>query len=773
MHQFSGWLLRLLRRIDLIIAVNTMIRKIFVLIKNNGSTFTVLYLKESLRITYHWMAGEPLRECGPGPFVSISKFGLPTLINPVFMGFIKGDKVCMQITLFLLSFFRLLEIPGILKLNTITDPSEFNKGVATEQATRALKEARIFGNQFWTAFQVPSIKKAWPFFAGTKTPSGLSAFLSIPTSLRAFTLSEEGRHIYASLLYINLKTGSYLVSIYLYFFYRFFTFYNRFYPFLQRKAIGYMMNPSKTKPWLVDKFFVGWQTKVYGKLALKHEAAGKIRVFAMVDPITQWTLKPFHIQLIKILSQFPWDGTKDQIGVARKFSKKYVGFPMYSFDISSATDRIPMEFYEAVLAPLWGDKIFQNWKSCLIDRSYMLRSRPKQRHEETVVEFLKYGAGQPMGALSSWASLAVIHHFIVALAASHVGFANQSFRDYIILGDDIVIANKEVAESYLEIMRDIGVEINLSKSLVSSVGVMEFAKRVWYNGEIFSAIPPRDAFLAFRHPVMLPNFIRGLARDVMMIPASHSIRFVIEHFGVRYDSYRNVLSLPKALIGSIVELIGVNSLYKNEYTPSLMICLSRSRLLDLERWFSCTAHHIRSDVFTYNLLNEGYYKHFDKENPAPLSWTRRFKATVNGSGIGISSLDSLILIFTGFLIEIRDIVLLKSERRRLLKDKALAEDSISYNKYALTENFDSVPIDPSPIMGRSFEVPFSGFGRDFKYFVYSLNPLDRSPLNKVSMDWTSTPSEIQRKVRDAYRGARSKAKLVRGLRRPYLQLPAV
>jgi hypothetical protein len=52
------------------------------------------------------------------------------------------------------------------------------------------------------------------------------------------------------------------------------------------------------------------------------------------------------------------------------------------------------------------------------------------------------------------------------------------FRDYAVLGDDIVIADKAVAMSYLQIMRDLGVEINLSKSLISEQkGVLEFAKR--------------------------------------------------------------------------------------------------------------------------------------------------------------------------------------------------------------------------------------------------------------------------------------------------------
>lgn len=72
--------------------------------------------------------------------------------------------------------------------------------------------------------------------------------------------------------------------------------------------------------------------------------------------------------------------------------------------------------------------------------------------------------------------LAVTHHFIVALAASRVGLKMGSFWDYAVLGDDIVIANKQVAESYLKVMAELGVDIGLHKSLISRKGRSEFAK---------------------------------------------------------------------------------------------------------------------------------------------------------------------------------------------------------------------------------------------------------------------------------------------------------
>ena len=49
-----------------------------------------------------------------------------------------------------------------------------------------------------------------------------------------------------------------------------------------------------------------------GKLGFKIEAAGKIRVFAMVDAYTQWIMKPIHDMVFNILKTLPTDGTFDQ-----------------------------------------------------------------------------------------------------------------------------------------------------------------------------------------------------------------------------------------------------------------------------------------------------------------------------------------------------------------------------------------------------------------------------------------------------------------------------
>ena len=50
-----------------------------------------------------------------------------------------------------------------------------------------------------------------------------------------------------------------------------------------------------------------------GQLSRKQEAAGKVRVFAMVDIWTQSVMSPLHKMLSAFLESLPNDGTKDQV----------------------------------------------------------------------------------------------------------------------------------------------------------------------------------------------------------------------------------------------------------------------------------------------------------------------------------------------------------------------------------------------------------------------------------------------------------------------------
>jgi len=92
-----------------------------------------------------------------------------------------------------------------------------------------------------------------------------------------------------------------------------------------------------------------------GKLSFKEEAAGKLRVFAMVDVITQSLLSPLHNVLFNLFKKLPNDCTHDQdkgVKYAQELSLKYNR--SFGFDLSAATDRLPLSSQEAILNSLFG-----------------------------------------------------------------------------------------------------------------------------------------------------------------------------------------------------------------------------------------------------------------------------------------------------------------------------------------------------------------------------------------------------------------------------------
>jgi hypothetical protein len=92
----------------------------------------------------------------------------------------------------------------------------------------------------------------------------------------------------------------------------------------------------------------------FGQFALKEEAAGKLRVFALADVITQSVLKPLHDSMFSLLRLIPNDGTFDQTAsVLRSRDKALKSKCAYSFDLSAATDRLPSTLSAVIISRLY------------------------------------------------------------------------------------------------------------------------------------------------------------------------------------------------------------------------------------------------------------------------------------------------------------------------------------------------------------------------------------------------------------------------------------
>lgn len=228
-----------------------------------------------------------------------------------------------------------------------------------------------------------------------------------------------------------------------------------------------------------------FRPKHLGKLGFKQEPAGKVRVFAMVTWWDQVLLKPLHSYIFGLLLALaPMDGTFDQDAAVNYGNEQFRKYGIaYSFDLSAATDRLPI-LIQILLVDLFFPGLGQFWADLLVKRDYRMGPRKSVR----------YSVGQPMGALSSWPMLAITHHFIVQLAAYRAGHRGW-FTGYMVLGDDVVIFHKGVASQYLLIMKDLGVGINLTKS-VQSTDCFEFAKRFCFRGQTLPVLSFREMDVA-------------------------------------------------------------------------------------------------------------------------------------------------------------------------------------------------------------------------------------------------------------------------------------
>jgi len=213
--------------------------------------------------------------------------------------------------------------------------------------------------------------------------------------------------------------------------------------------------------------------QINGKLSIVKDPELKRRVIAMVDYHSQFTLRPIHEGLLKLLSKLPCDRTFSQ-NPYHNWDDNYNSY--HSLDLSSATDRFPIKLQEKLLSYVYKDgKFARAWSELLTSRAYHSKVGP-----------LHYKVGQPMGAYSSWAAFTLTHHLVVAWAAWLSNSYN--FNQYIILGDDIVIKDDTVAKNYIKVMTRLGVEISPHKTHVSKI-TYEFAKRWISDGRELSGVP--------------------------------------------------------------------------------------------------------------------------------------------------------------------------------------------------------------------------------------------------------------------------------------------
>lgn len=96
-------------------------------------------------------------------------------------------------------------------------------------------------------------------------------------------------------------------------------------------------------------------------------------MFAITDILTQSVMKPLSEWLFSLLRKLPMDGTFNQGLPLTRLLELYgsgslVGKGFYSYDLSAATDRLPVAIQRDILSILIGKERAHLWSKLLTDR---------------------------------------------------------------------------------------------------------------------------------------------------------------------------------------------------------------------------------------------------------------------------------------------------------------------------------------------------------------------------------------------------------------------
>nr|WLK77422.1 RNA-dependent RNA polymerase [Suillus luteus mitovirus 5] len=405
-------------------------KRIKTLSTKSGFQFTFLYLKEAFRLTIRFLSGQS-ETLSNKIAVKLDHTGLPVIIPFPLREVIRkrsfiNDRGLIICLLTILSLYRVCPTKVKPSLDTITGSFEglsetFNSNIIGSAVKDLVGDTKLRLGKF-------------RIIGGEST--GPNSYKSVwGSDIDAIAFIHYPKQMWSVLKWMFIHKA-YLHLVW----------------FIVIICLG--------SPVYVVCLLFGGQTAKLGRLAYVYDQAGKARVVAITNWWIQLCLKPLHDALFNILRPIETDGTFDQKAPLKKLmetpGKKY-----YSFDLSAATDRLPVSLQADILKHLGVEGSV--WRDILNFKWFDPLSK----------EFVSYTVGQPMGAYSSWAMLAITHHVIVRMAALRVGITN--FSDYCVLGDDVVIANDKVAQEYLNIMETLGLDINMSKTLQSE-SFAEFAK---------------------------------------------------------------------------------------------------------------------------------------------------------------------------------------------------------------------------------------------------------------------------------------------------------
>lgn len=302
--------------------------------RSQGVKGLVIFLKTNNTLVMQSIGGMLVGDTGKlGVRIARTSKGLPrSLPCQIRMEIRKGSAITIKLALTMYNFYRVLEFPGKLKLDTITTANTGHGGLNHMIYSYIPLFVKLFVRPRF------SLDFLYARLAEFSRESLFSIFKGGPGVKGSF--GEWNTMPYILLRSLRALDDNKILSESI------------------ETLFDYM--PSDKIQWAMKVSRPSWEIKCLGeplvkplpylgKLGLKQEAAGKIRVFAMVDAWTQWLLYPLHKVIFMILEGIKMDGTFDQLAPLDFLLKSK---SLYSLDLTAATDRIPVALQKRLLAEM-------------------------------------------------------------------------------------------------------------------------------------------------------------------------------------------------------------------------------------------------------------------------------------------------------------------------------------------------------------------------------------------------------------------------------------
>jgi len=243
-------------------------------------------------------------------------------------------RIVWKVILALLGLYRVIKYPGQKKLSTITDPFK-----GSSETLNVGELALLWAHHFKPLAGKVPVGEMNLLPMRSAGPNSKISMLGAPYD--AYYLATKAPALIEALATVNQYFHSGI-------------------SYILDKEIEYLSSLSEIMDLAKEKALFG-NVRI-GKLSLKEEPAGKIRVFAIGDVYSQSSLRPIHDHIFSILEKIPQDGTFNQ-GRPLKYLVDSLNersneiLDVYSYDLSAATDRVPIAFQVQILSLLYNYEI--------------------------------------------------------------------------------------------------------------------------------------------------------------------------------------------------------------------------------------------------------------------------------------------------------------------------------------------------------------------------------------------------------------------------------